>query len=99
MYPYGERDSSETAEMEKAASARVEANSKDVVQALGDMGERLTIRRRFGHPPDEIALEVAEWEPDLVVLGRRGLRGPARWLGSVSEHVLHHAKVPVLLVS
>ena len=98
MHPHGERGSPERARMEAAAAAQVEEISNDVVRALGDMGDRLTIRRRFGHPPDEIALAVAEWEPDLVVLGRRGLRGPARWLGSVSERVLHQAKVPVLLV-
>ena len=41
---------------------------------------------------------MGDWKPDLVVMGRRGVHGLERWIGSVSEHVLHHAKVPLLLI-
>jgi nucleotide-binding universal stress UspA family protein len=53
---------------------------------------------RFGNVTEQILGEINEWEPDLVVLGRRGVHGVERLIGSVSEHVLHHSKVPILLV-
>jgi nucleotide-binding universal stress UspA family protein len=52
-----------------------------------------------GPAPDAI-LRVAETEGhDLIVMGSRG-RGLFKelLLGSVSERVLHHAKIPVLIV-
>jgi nucleotide-binding universal stress UspA family protein len=65
---------------------------------LESSGHTVEIAHRFGNPTDEIVAEIEDWLPELVVLGRRGVRGVARWMGSVSEHVLHHADVPVLLV-
>lgn len=39
------------------------------------------------------------WDADLIVLGRRGRRGLAEIvLGSVSNHVVHHAPCSVLVV-
>lgn len=65
---------------------------------LEESGHTVEIAHRFGNPTDEIVAEIEDWRPELVVLGRRGVRGVERWIGSVSEHVLHHSKVPVLLV-
>ncbi len=51
-------------------------------------------------PPAEAILRVAEAERfDLIVMGSRGLgRLEGLLLGSVSDRVLHHAKVPVLII-
>ncbi|MEY2985436.1 MAG: hypothetical protein RLZZ568_2053 [Cyanobacteriota bacterium] len=39
------------------------------------------------------------WQADLIVVGRRGLRGMAElFLGSVSSYVVHHAHCSVLVV-
>ncbi|WP_442949349.1 universal stress protein [Nostoc sp.] len=39
------------------------------------------------------------WGADLIVLGRRGLKGFAELLaGSVSNHVVHHSPCSVLVV-
>ncbi|MFM1841828.1 MAG: hypothetical protein RLZZ490_561 [Cyanobacteriota bacterium] len=39
------------------------------------------------------------WQADLIVVGRRGLRGMAElFLGSVSSYVVHHAPCSVLVV-
>jgi len=97
LYPYVD-DAATRADLEKAANEAQVAASEKAALALEQSGHRVTVVRRFGHPTDEIITEIEDWEPDLVVLGRRGLRGAKAWLGSVSEHVLHHTKVPVLLV-
>jgi nucleotide-binding universal stress UspA family protein len=99
LYPYRESDDpEERAQHLRAVDESVQAAAEHVKGPIEEAGHKVTLSRRFGFPPDEIAGEVEEWGPDLVVMGRRGLHGPARWLGSVSEHVLHHARVPVLLV-
>jgi nucleotide-binding universal stress UspA family protein len=54
-----------------------------------------------GHPAEDIIRTAVNWEADLIIVGTHGKKGLAKWL-SVSEHVsdyvLHHSKVPVLLI-
>ena len=60
---------------------------------------RLEKTTRLGNPAEQIMDETREWRPDLVVVGRSGLGGMAKLLlGSVSEHLVKHAHVPVLVV-
>jgi nucleotide-binding universal stress UspA family protein len=50
-------------------------------------------------PAADVVVRVAEREDaSLIVVGRRGLGEAPRPLGSVSERVLAHADVPVLVV-
>ena len=50
------------------------------------------------HPPAKAILEAADQHAaDLIVIGSRGLGARRTALGSVSNGVLHHAKVPVLV--
>ena len=52
-----------------------------------------------GEPGPLICGAARSWGADLIVLGRRGLKGlPEAWLGSVSNHVVHHAPCSVLVV-
>ncbi|MCZ7528694.1 MAG: universal stress protein [Acidimicrobiia bacterium] len=52
-----------------------------------------------GSPARALLDSVETAEADLVVVGRRGRGGLAELLlGSVSQHVVHHATVPVLVV-
>ena len=84
----------------------------DAVQLMGEVGE--SIRRQVdalpddvsvtsivaaGHPADVILTRLREGRHDLLVMGTRGLgRVGSALLGSVSQTVLHKARVPVLVV-
>ena len=52
-----------------------------------------------GQPADLILTLATEYKSDLIVVGRRGMRGLVRFLlGSVSTAVINHAKCDVLVV-
>ncbi|AIE74386.1 MULTISPECIES: universal stress protein [unclassified Synechocystis] len=54
---------------------------------------------KVGEPGRWIRDMAKNWEADLVVLGRRGLKGLAEvFLGSVSSYVIHHVHCSVLVV-
>lgn len=89
---------SDDAERKLAADEAIENDQRGVCQLLRDAGCSVTSWKRFGYPPEEIVDEIAEFGPDLVVVGRRGLHGLARTLGSVSDRVVHRTDVPVLVV-
>lgn len=56
-------------------------------------------RKQIGSPDTEIVRVAGEDGCDLIVLGSRGLDAVASFfLGSVSDHVTHHAHCPVLIV-
>jgi nucleotide-binding universal stress UspA family protein len=80
---------------------RVLAESADRARAAGVEAEAALIEGK--EPMDRTAQIVVEdarrWDADLIVLGTHGRRGFDRlFLGSVAEHVLRAASVPVLLV-
>ena len=59
----------------------------------------LTTRLLEGDPAREILRAAREGEHDLIVMGSRGRgRVTTALLGSVSNHVMHDARVPVLIV-
>ncbi|MEH1812797.1 MAG: universal stress protein [Nostoc sp.] len=63
---------------------------------LGIMAE---FSYQTGDPGANICDLARSWGADLIVLGRRGLKGFAELLaGSVSNHVVHHAPCSVLVV-
>ena len=53
----------------------------------------------FGGNPGEALIRIAEDDKaDMIVMGTRGLGMLRRTiLGSVSDYVVHHAKIPVLI--
>jgi nucleotide-binding universal stress UspA family protein len=55
-------------------------------------------RVREGYAPDEIVAEAKTGKHDLLVIGTHGRTGVGRvLLGSVTERVLRHAEIPVLV--
>jgi len=90
----------ETGEMLERVTDAVEAAAGEAREVLVGTGFPVTVTHRFGNPADEILAQAEETGPGLIVLGRRGLGAPKRWLlGSVSDRVMHHAQAPVLVVS
>ena len=60
---------------------------------------RVTPLSRHGDPADQIIRAARETNAELIVIGSRGRgRFSGLILGSVSEHVLHGASAPVLIV-
>lgn len=52
-----------------------------------------------GFVAEEILRYLDQHPADLLIMGARGLSVGQRWfLGSVSDAVVHHAKLPVLIV-
>jgi len=69
------------------------------VTALGSSGANVVRRVEVGDPGGVICVVAEEVGADVVVVGSHGRNVLARvFLGSVSEHVLHHAPCPVLVV-
>ncbi len=85
----------EGGDFEKDARRTIETVvSEDVDPADG---QRVTIQVRKGHPA-QVLLEAAGGA-DLLVVGRRGHGSLAEaLLGSVSQHCVHHAHCPVLIM-
>jgi nucleotide-binding universal stress UspA family protein len=82
-----ERSASEVLNKARAAAQPLEVESQIVHSSNRSVAET-------------IQAEVGRLEGDLLVMGTHGLRGmPRLLLGSVAEAVVHHARVPVMLVS
>ena len=81
----------------------VEGNArKSLEQPLGLLrlqGVGAEVRVVVGPAAESIVLEIEKSGADLVVMGRRGRDQPKDLLlGSVSDRVARHVKVPILLV-
>lgn len=87
--------------------AYIDAGNAVVASALARAGARgLTVDAAVidtndpRRPAAETILrDVADWQPDIVIVGSHGRTGLARmFLGSVSESILRTAPVPVLVL-
>jgi nucleotide-binding universal stress UspA family protein len=87
------------------APTRREESGPDPVRyleevAAGLVGEAVEPSLVLGPAGEAILREARERGVDLIVMSTHGRSGLGRWLyGSVADHVLRHAGVPVLLVS
>ena len=76
-----------------------EASFAKPVEYLSAAGCRVETITRLGNPAEQILFEIASAKPDLVVVGRAGMTRLQRLLmGSVSEHLVKHSPVPILIV-
>ncbi len=69
------------------------------VALLRQVGVGAELKAVVGPAPESILAEIEHTQPDLIVMGRRGRDEPKDLLlGSVSDRVARHVKVPILLV-
>jgi nucleotide-binding universal stress UspA family protein len=78
-------------------AARIAETGAVLARAQGWQAEPL-IHRVMGGEGLELAQLVEKMQPDLVLLGTRGLSGIRAVLGSVSDMVVHYSPKPVLVV-
>jgi nucleotide-binding universal stress UspA family protein len=84
-----------TAQMEQEIEKKMAAIEADIVAA----GLRVKVKVKTGNPFREIMAAAAE-KVSLIVLGSHGRSNISEMLlGSVSENVIRHAKVPILVIS
>ena len=52
-----------------------------------------------GFPKEEILNIAQEWRADVIVMGTHGRTGLSHFInGSIAEHVIRHACVPVMVI-
>ena len=69
---------------------------RDAVASVPDDIPVTTLFRR-GRPGPEIVTVAKEGEHDAVIMGKRGVGRVGSLMGSVSQHVLHHADATVFV--
>jgi nucleotide-binding universal stress UspA family protein len=85
-------------EREGAAEAeQVAAIGVALARSAGWQAEPL-VERGYGGEGVQLAELAEKLDPDLLVLGSRGLGGARAVLGSVSDMAVHYARCPVLVV-
>jgi nucleotide-binding universal stress UspA family protein len=90
---YVTTSTSRSTEDVKKAEAIVEQIAKERA------GLSITTRVELGTPAEVVCELALELKADLVVVGARGHNAAQRFLiGSVSDRVVHHCAVPVLVV-
>lgn len=92
-------DPTVAAELDEALTEGARDAIQRTVTALGDAGARAEVLVAHGDPATEIVRVAGERGADVVVVGSHGAGFIKRVLvGSVSNHVVHHATCPVLVV-
>jgi len=94
-YGWGLAPAIAEADLEGDAREALKETLEDVIATEGPV----TVQARVLQGPPALVLEQAAADADLLVVGNRGFGGFAGMvLGSVSEHCIHHATCPVVVV-
>ena len=85
-----------TAQIEKEIAEEMAAIEKE----MAGEGFRVKLEVKRGMPFREIMATAAEEKASVIVMGSHGMSNIKEMLmGSVSENVIRHAKVPVLVIA
>lgn len=78
---------------------QIQALLQDYSSMATSQGVSTELEHQVGSPGQLICQTAMDWGADLIVLGRRGHKGLTEvFLGSVSNHVVHHAPCSVLVI-
>ncbi len=68
-------------------------------QTAEQQGVKATFEAELGDPGHQVCNLAQNWQADLIVVGRHGRTGLKEFLlGSVSNHIVHHAPCSVLVI-
>jgi nucleotide-binding universal stress UspA family protein len=84
-------------QLQREADVETERVLREAVRRLPDDVPATTIFRR-GKPGPEIVAQTRNGDYDAILLGARGVGRVGALIGSVSQHVLHNADIPVIVV-
>jgi len=88
-----------TGKMRKDAEAKAVRVLGPAMQRCERAGAKFQYKTGGGKTGDQIVNFAQKNNYDMIVIGARGLSGAKeKFLGSVSNHVMHQSKVPVLVV-
>jgi len=79
--------------------AHVEKFLRDIKKEAKRMNVKIEQKILYGNPSEEIIRMMKEKKFDLVIMGKRGttkITGPS--LGSVSNALVQHSKIPVMII-
>ena len=104
--PYGTFTTSEVTQLVPQWQENLEQEKQKVKQWLTEYSETASsagVKTEWdytiGNPSSSIIKVAKNWEADLIIMGRRGLKGLSEmFLGSVSNYVVHHAPCSVFLI-
>jgi nucleotide-binding universal stress UspA family protein len=85
-------------EREGAAEANRLATTGVILAVAAGWNAQALVERTYGGEGLQLTQLAEKLDPDLVLLGSRGLGGAKSVLGSVSDTVVHYAARPVLVV-
>ena len=70
-----------------------------IVKEIGYSVKKVTVVVESGDPADEILITAKKYESDIIILGYKGYGKEGRFLlGSVTDKVVRHASISVLVV-
>ena len=84
-------------QLQREADVEAERVLREAVRRLPDDVPATTIFRQ-GRPGPVIVAEARNGDYDAILLGARGVGRVGALIGSVSQHVLHHADIPVIVI-
>ena len=89
-----------TADLTRSFEQQTLATVEKMGQSARSSGIEVNTAVRTGDIADELKVSIGETATDFMVMGTHGRRGFERWfMGSVTERLLRHATVPVLILS
>ena len=88
-----------TKEMKEKAQKKAAKAIGPAMQMAEQAGAKFQYHTAGGHVGEEIVEYAGKNNYDVIVIGGRGLTGAKeRFLGSVSNYVMHQSEVPVMIV-